>query len=184
LPPSQSSQVAAPSSGAIVPAAHGVGADDPVEHEWPSGHAVQLEASLRSVALEKRPAGQGSGAAEPSAQYDPEAHNSHCVLPLAAWYLPPSQSSQVAAPSSGAIVPAAHGVGTVDPVEHEWPSGQTEHCVPTVRPTVLEKRPFAHGSGADAPGTGALGLMRAFDFETHGEGLRSQRGGREQARRL
>ena len=78
-------QAGAPSPAAKVPAEHGVGATLPVEHEWPTGHAVQLSACHRSVPLEYEPDGHGSGADAPSAQYDPATHAKHAVLPLALW---------------------------------------------------------------------------------------------------
>ena len=75
-------QAPKPSSAAIVPAAHGVGAVLPVEHEWPTEQAVQLSDCHRSVPLEYEPDGHGSGADAPSAQNDPATHAEHAVAPL------------------------------------------------------------------------------------------------------
>ena len=62
-----------------------------------------------------------------------------------------AQSVQVAAPSAAAIVPAAHGVGTVLPVEHEWPALHAVQLSACHRSVPLEYEPDGHGSGADAP---------------------------------
>ena len=61
------------------------------------------------------------------------------------------QSVQVAAPSAAAMVPAAHGVGTVLPVEHEWPALHAVQLSACHRSVPLEYEPDGHGSGADAP---------------------------------
>ena len=71
-----------PLTAAMVPAAHGVGVTLPVEHAWPTGHAVQLSACHKSVALEYLPATHGSGADAPSAQNDPATHAEHAVVPF------------------------------------------------------------------------------------------------------
>ena len=65
--------------------------------------------------------------------------------------MPLAQSVQVAAPSAAAIVPAAHGVGTVLPVEHEWPALHAVQLSACHRSVPLEYEPDGHGSGADAP---------------------------------
>ena len=57
----------------------------PVEHEWPTEHAVQLSACHRSVPLEYEPDGHGSGADAPSAQNEPATHAAHAVAPLELW---------------------------------------------------------------------------------------------------
>ena len=57
----------------------------------------------------------------------------------------------MAAPSAAAIVPAAHGVGTVLPVEHEWPFEHAVQLSACHRSVLLEYEPDGHGSGADAP---------------------------------
>ena len=85
MPLAQSVQVAAPSAAAIVPAAHGVGTVLPVEHEWPTLHAVQLSECRRLVLLEYDPDGHGSGADAPSGQNDPASHTKHAVSPLLSW---------------------------------------------------------------------------------------------------
>ena len=74
-----------PLTAAMVPAAHAVGVTLPVEHAWPTGHAVQLSACHRSVPLEYEPDGHGSGADAPSAQNEPATHAAHAVAPLELW---------------------------------------------------------------------------------------------------
>ena len=67
---------------AKLPGKQGVGAVLPVEHAWPTGHAVQLSACHKSVPLEYEPDGHGSGADAPSAQNDPATHAEHAVAPF------------------------------------------------------------------------------------------------------
>ena len=52
VPGAQKLQAVARSAAANEPAAQGVDVRLPIEHEWPTGQAVQLAASHRSVALE------------------------------------------------------------------------------------------------------------------------------------
>ena len=65
--------------------------------------------------------------------------------------MPLAQSLHFDALGAAAIVPAAHGVGTVLPVEHAWPTGQPVQLSACHRSVSLEYEPEGHGSGADAP---------------------------------
>ena len=62
-----------------------------------------------------------------------------------------AQSLHFDALGAAAIVPAAHGVGTVLPVEHEWPALHAVQLSACHRSVPLEYEPDGHGSGADAP---------------------------------
>ena len=48
-------------------------------------------------------------------------------------------------------VPGAHGVCTVEPVEHAEPAGQGVQALSLSSPRLLEYDPAGHGSAAAAP---------------------------------
>ena len=50
-----------------------------------------------------------------------------------------------------AILPGKHGVGATEPLTHDEPAGQAEHCSGADREEALAKVPGPHGSGDDAP---------------------------------
>ena len=58
--------------------------------------------------------------------------------PLSAWNWPWGQSVHDCAFRSGATVPGAHSVSSVEPVEHELPIGQSVHASFDCRPGVFE----------------------------------------------
>jgi len=60
LPATQVTQMAALDALAIVPGAQGVGAVEPVAHDDPAGHAVQLSGFTRLGAFEYVPERQSS----------------------------------------------------------------------------------------------------------------------------
>ena len=85
-----------PTPGANEPGAHQPGSVEPVAHAAPAGHSTQSSWEViarESIVFWWRPEGHGSGAAAPSAQYEPAVHSSHVVLPGRSWYLPASQSA-------------------------------------------------------------------------------------------
>ena len=106
----------------IVPAAHWVGAVEPVEQKLPAGQGSQSLAAWLPVALEYVVARHGSAAAAPCGQYDPAGQSLHVVSPGVSWYLPPAHAVHSDAPPLE-IVPAAHWVGVVLPVEQKEPAG-------------------------------------------------------------
>ena len=48
-------------------------------------------------------------------------------------------------------MPGLHALALVEPVEHDEPAGQDEHCVSCASPPALLYRPPGHGSSADEP---------------------------------
>ena len=93
----------------------------------PGGHGTQSSSlvidrlSAAIVMFWWRPDGHGSGAAEPSLQYDPALHVSHAVWPSLSWYLPAMQLSQVPLLALGCTVPGLHSTRSSEPVEQNDP---------------------------------------------------------------
>ena len=151
MPAAHLLHVSAALVGLYVPGAHGVWSVEPVEHADPTGQSVHSLAASRPGVLLYVPAKHGRAAAAPAAQKLPAVQASQAVCPGIAWNVPPTQSVHVALFSLGAMVPGAHGVWSVEPVEHADPTGQSVHSLAAWRPGVLEYVPVEHGSGADAP---------------------------------
>ena len=74
-----------------VPGSHRSCAVEPVEQADPVGQSVQLLAAPSPGVLEYVPAKQGSAAAAPAAQWEPDGHSRHAIAPVADWYFPGSQ---------------------------------------------------------------------------------------------
>ena len=74
-----------------VPAAHGDGCSLLVPQLWPTVQLVHWPAAPRSVAVEKVPAGHGSGSAAPIGQNEPDTHSKHPTAPLDGWCVPSAQ---------------------------------------------------------------------------------------------
>ena len=51
------------------------------------------------------------------------------------WYEPPEHAEQAEAPVVADTVPAAHGVGAVEPMAHELPVGHSEHSLADDKPS-------------------------------------------------
>lgn len=78
-PPAHGKHDGWPVVALIVPGEHGAGAVEPAAHAEPAGQSVQSVCSSLSVAFEKRPPGQISGASAPTLQYEPATHCLHEV---------------------------------------------------------------------------------------------------------
>ena len=100
---------------------------DPVGQADPAGHWAHSLSDARLLALPNEPSEQGSGAAEPSLQYDPGVQASQLTLPARAWNSPAGQASHVAAPSTGLTVPGAQSVAFAEPTGQKLPAGQVMH---------------------------------------------------------
>ena len=76
VPAGHMSQDGCPVAFWKVPGLHGVGFAAPVEHEWPAGHTMQWAALVITgmSTFWYRPAGQGSGSAQPMGQKEPGSH--------------------------------------------------------------------------------------------------------------
>ena len=81
----------APVASLNVPGAQAIGAVLAVPQLLPIVQAVHSSAEPRSVALEKVPAGHGSGSAAPVGQNEPDTHSKHPTAPLDGWCVPASQ---------------------------------------------------------------------------------------------
>ena len=68
------------------------------------------------VALECEPSLHGSGAAAPSAQYEPAVQGLHVVCPSSSWKVPAAHLSHTPMLVLGATVPGLQGVWAVLPV--------------------------------------------------------------------
>ena len=62
------------SDAAKLPAAHGVGATEPLLQKVPAGQTVHCEESPKSYDLDQEPAGQGRPAEAPLGQKAPASH--------------------------------------------------------------------------------------------------------------
>ena len=82
-------------AGAWLPFRHTKGSVEPVEQKRPSGQVVHWSALCKSVALEKVPAGHGSGTDERAAQNEPGTHATHPVAFAAGWRVPAVQSAHL-----------------------------------------------------------------------------------------
>ena len=78
-------------------------------------------------------------------------HILHSVLLAASWKLPAGHLVHVALLVTLAVVPGAHAVGAVEPVEHDEPTGQSVHSLAAPRPSTLLYVPPLQGSGSAAP---------------------------------
>ena len=114
--------VPAPVSGAIEPAAQGIGAVTPSEHAWPAGQMWQPACEVRPVALPKDPAAHGLTSDAPGGQYPLRLHSLHPVEPVSSWYVLASQASQVAASDELVKRPGGQGCGDVAPVPQNEPT--------------------------------------------------------------
>ena len=94
-----------PSSGAKLPAEHGVGAALPVGLKKPGAVNVHSAALVRLDELEYDPPGQGAGSTEPSTQNEPAMQSRQPTCPESGWRLPGSQRAHVALPLLGAALP-------------------------------------------------------------------------------
>ena len=114
----------APSVGLAVLGAQSVAFTEPTEQKLPTGHTMHCstDVSTARLALCRVPAGHGSGAADPSLQYDPGVHASQLTLPACDWYEPEGQGVHSAAPPA-AIDPGTHTDGDVAPTTHAEPGG-------------------------------------------------------------
>ena len=123
----------------------------------PGGHGTQSSSLVIDrlsnviVPFWWRPDGHGSGADDPSSQYEPATHSKHAVSPSPPWYLPASHLVHEGCLGAGCTVPGEHGVWLSEPVEHAEPAGHSEHWALLPRPRLLLKLPAAHGSGALEP---------------------------------
>lgn len=136
---------------ATLPAVHGMGSVAPVLHEWPGQHSSHCSSLCTPERLVQRPEGHGSGAAAPSAQYDPGTQAMQLLAPMPPWYWPASHGVQAVKPVVFATLPAVHGVGLVAPVLHECPGQHSSHCSALCTPERLVQRLDGQGSGAVAP---------------------------------
>ena len=59
---------------------------------------------------------------------------------------------QLEAPRSDEMLPARHGLGTVEPAMQKKPAGQASHCFWLRRPDEFDQEPGAHGIGSGLPG--------------------------------
>uniref|UniRef100_A0A7S0LAU4 Uncharacterized protein n=1 Tax=Coccolithus braarudii TaxID=221442 RepID=A0A7S0LAU4_9EUKA len=103
------------STGEWLPGLHGVGAIEPVPHEWPSGHPEHSSATVKLVAPLKVLAGHGSAADAPIGQYAPASHGSHAVVLRSGWNVPPLHCEHSEARSSAEKLPGAHSVSGAAP---------------------------------------------------------------------
>ena len=84
LPAAQRVQIDMLLLGANEPGEHQPGWAEPVAHAAPAGHSTQSSCEVigrASVMFWWRPDGHGSGAAAPTAQYEPVVQSSHVVRP-------------------------------------------------------------------------------------------------------
>ena len=65
-------------------------------------------------------------------------HRSHAARPVAFWYSPASHRSHTLAPLLGALVPVAHGVGSVLPVGAKKPRSVVVHSAALARLVTFE----------------------------------------------
>ena len=87
----------------------------------------------RFVAVEYVPASQVIAALAPAGQYRPAKHASHAVALLDDWNVPPAHGSHSDCPVVAVKLPGAHGVGSIEPVEHDEPAGHAVHWSGAVR---------------------------------------------------
>ena len=78
------------------------------------------------------------GATAPVGQKPPAEQTTHAVRPLAPWYLPASQAVHSAKRLVGATLPAAHGVGTVEPAGQKDPAVQLSQSDCAALPELAE----------------------------------------------
>ncbi len=71
-----------------------------VEQYPPSVQGSQSVPAALFVLLEKRAAGNGSGADAPIGQYDPATHGLHSVRPSSSWNVPPAHAVHWSAPAA------------------------------------------------------------------------------------
>ena len=171
-PPTQARQAVAFTSGWCVPAAHGLhdalpvlaaywpglhatGGAPPPAHEYPAAHSKHSGTPLASDTLPNFPGALVAGSSRllPTGQKRPSAHRMHAAAPLAFWNVPDGHRLHLPLRSCAAWLPAAHGVGMVEPVVHACPAGHASHLAALVRLVRLEYEPSLHGSAAAAPST-------------------------------
>ena len=70
-PPPHSSHVLCPPDDWYVPGLHALALVEPVEHDEPAGHELHCVSCAKPPALLNVPSLHGSGALEPSMQYEP-----------------------------------------------------------------------------------------------------------------
>ena len=141
------------------------------------------------------PPGQGSAAAAPSpqsaqhtriklpvskatatvaslmadpAQY-PSVQSMQAVEPGESWKVPATQLAHTGCVVVAANEPGAHTVGTVTPVPHAFPAGQSLHSLALASPGVLEYVPATHGSAAAAPSAQKSPAVHAMQLVEPGE---------------
>ena len=76
----QAVQLAAPSLGATLRAAHAAGSVAPSEQALPAGHALQPSCDVSPSASPYEPAAHGLATEEPAAQYPPSVHVTQAVV--------------------------------------------------------------------------------------------------------
>ena len=123
----------------------------PVLQAEPCGQGKQSAAEARPVAPLKVPAWQGSGAEEPSSQYEPAVHARQFVSPCSCWNFPSSHLAQEPCAAAGCTVPGLHSVAVVDPIEQYEPAGHAVQLAAAPRPVEELKVPSTHGRAAEAP---------------------------------
>ena len=92
-----------------------VAAVEPAKQKAPAGQGLHPSLLCSPVWLLNSPAGHGSAAAAPSAQYEPGGQASHAVLPASCWKVPATQFSQVPMPALGATVPGLQSMALALP---------------------------------------------------------------------
>ena len=123
---------------------------EPVEHDEPTGQSEQSLGAASPSTLLYVPALQGSGAAAPWAQYEPEVQFMHAVWPYVSWNLPAGQSSQFAVPLPEEQEPGRHAVHTTGSelpgIGLAVPAGHSVHAVELLAPVTLLYVPAGHCS--------------------------------------
>ena len=155
VPASHLSQMPDSVDAVNVPGSHSVSTSAPVGQKLPAEHTMQSTALVITsrTGLVRRPAGHGSGADDPAAQWCADVHGLQVVAPFWSWKVPASHLSQMPDSLVAVNVPGSHGVSTSEPVGQKLPAEhtmQSSALVVTSR-SGLVRRPAGHDSGADDP---------------------------------